>query len=233
MFCKQANFELQTRVPLLIRAPWLAAPATGRGSRALVELVDLLPTAIDLTGLRAGGVDISIDGPLGLEGFSLAPLLAEQPPPAAAWKRAAFSQYPRCMNSTIAQQPPYLATRDTCTGGDANQVTHMGYSMRTATWRYAEWPAWKCYGLDGNGPNSCSNVNSTGAAWSGAADWTNLAGRELYSHAGDDGSCFDCYENENVVDDPLHAALVEVLSAQLRAGWRAAAPQHARAGRET
>ena len=45
-----------------------------------------------------------------------------------------------------------------------------------------------------------------------------------YAHAGDDGSCFDCYENENLVDAPEHAELVEQLSAQLRAGWRGAAP---------
>ena len=144
MFCKQANFELQTRVPLLIRAPWLAAPATGRGSRALVELVDLLPTAIDLTGLRAGGVDISIDGPLGLEGFSLAPLLAEQPPPAAAWKRAAFSQYARVAldRQTLFWPCPWSGDQNMsamCTKPFPACVTGveiMSYSVRVEDWRY-------------------------------------------------------------------------------------------------
>eukprot|EP00937_MAST-01D_sp_MAST-1D-sp2_P006715 g6715.t1 len=130
------------------------------------------------------------------------------------------------MNSTQARDPPFLATRDPCVGHTANQVTHMGYSMRTSQWRYAEWPAWKCHGRDGD-PNWCSDMSAAGAVWSGAADWTELAGRELYAHAGDDGSCFDCYENENLVDAPEHAELVKQLSAQLRAGWRGAAPRAA------
>ena len=99
----------------------------------------------------------------------------------------------------------------------------MGYSMRTSEWRYAEWPAWKCHGLDGD-VNQCSNMSTAGAVWSGSADWTELAGRELYAHTGDDGSCFDCYENENLVDQPQYAEVVQQLSKQLRAGWRGAAP---------
>ena len=217
--------ELQTRIPMLVRAPWLGAKAVGN-TRAMVELIDMMPTAIELAGLLIQ-VDISITGPLALEGYSVAPLL-EDPNlhvhSPQAWKRAAFSQYPRCMNSTAEQQAPFLATGDPCTGVTPNQVTHMGYSMRTSDWRYGEWPAWKCYGLGGD-PNQCSNMSShPGAVWSGAAQWDNLAGRELYNHTGDDGSCFDCYENENLVDRPELAAIVTELSKQLRAGWRGAAP---------
>jgi arylsulfatase A-like enzyme len=40
MWCKMANFELQTRVPLIIRAPWLQG-AKG-SSAAMVELVDMV-----------------------------------------------------------------------------------------------------------------------------------------------------------------------------------------------
>jgi iduronate 2-sulfatase len=224
MFCKMANFELQTRVPMLIRAPWLGAKAIG-STTAIVELIDMFPTAVELSGLGVQ-VDVSITGPLALEGYSVAPLLKDpnlhlNSPD--AWKRAAFSQYPRCMNSTQAQTAPFLATRDPCVGHTANQVTHMGYSMRTSDWRYAEWPAWKCFGLDGD-VNWCSNMSEPSAVWSGAADWTELAGRELYAHTGDDGSCFDCFENENLVDQPQYTKIVEQLSKQLRAGWRGAAP---------
>ena len=43
MYCKMANYELQTRVPLMIRVPWL--PQTmGTSTAALAELVDLYPT---------------------------------------------------------------------------------------------------------------------------------------------------------------------------------------------
>jgi hypothetical protein len=78
------------------------------------------PTALDLTGLSAK-INPS------LEGFSLVPLLKdptlhERAP--SSWKQAAFSQYPRCMNSSMASQPPFLATRDPCVGDNANQVKH-------------------------------------------------------------------------------------------------------------
>ena len=78
---KATNFELSTRVPLIISAP--AMKAKGRSSSALVELVDLYPTLCELAGLPQ---------PEGLEGKSLAPLLNE---PDQTWKKAAFSQFPR------------------------------------------------------------------------------------------------------------------------------------------
>lgn len=217
MFCKMANFELQTRVPLMIRAPWLQA--AGSRSDAMVELVDMLPTALELAGL---GPDAAAEE--ALEGTSLAPLVAEpglhrrRPD---LWKNAAFSQYPRCMNSTMAKTPPFLAAEDPCVGHTANQITHMGYSMRTAEWRYAEWPKWVCYGLDGD-PDRCSDLGKTMGSWSGSANWDELGGVELYDHRGDTGDCFDCYENENLANRPENRELVKRLSAQLRAGWRKA-----------
>jgi len=227
MFCKMANFELQTRVPFILRAPWLGAAAVG-STTAMIELVDMMPTAIELVGLGSQ-VDVSINGAMGLEGFSVAPLLNDstlhtsQP---AAWKQAAFMQYPRCMNSTAAlATPPYLATGDPCISAPGNELTHMGYSMRTSEWRYAEWPAWKCYGIGGD-PNACSDISGGGGAgsWSGSADWNNIAGVELYTHKGDVGDCFDCFENENLAYNEEYADVIKQLSTQLRAGWRGAAP---------
>lgn len=232
MFCKMANFELQTRVPMMIRAPWLSTAAVG-STTAMVELVDMFPTAVELTGLSTR-VNVSLQGDLGLEGLSLAPLLHdstlhESRP--AAWKQAAFMQYPRCMNSTAAlSTPPFLATGDPCISVPANQITHMGYSMRTAEWRYAEWPAWKCHGIDGD-VNACADMATGGPSgsptysWSGSVDWSDNRGVELYSHAGDVGDCFDCYENENLAYMDKYVSLVKQLSSQLRAGWRDAVPE--------
>ena len=42
-------------------------------------------------------------------------------------------------------------------------------------------------------------------------------GVELYAHAGDDGTCLDCFENVNVAHDAQNAAVVKQLSALLRA----------------
>ncbi|MBI5775741.1 MAG: zinc-dependent peptidase, partial [Verrucomicrobia bacterium] len=80
-WCKQTNFEIDTRAPLMIRAP--GAQANGRPSDALVEFVDIYPTLCNLAGLPV---------PKTLEGKSLVPLLDGS---AAKVKDAAFSQFPR------------------------------------------------------------------------------------------------------------------------------------------
>jgi arylsulfatase A-like enzyme len=51
MFFKMANFELQTHMPMVIRAPWLK---TSGSTTALVELVDMYPTGLELTGPKPG-----------------------------------------------------------------------------------------------------------------------------------------------------------------------------------
>jgi hypothetical protein len=99
----------------------------------------------------------------------------------------------------------------------------MGYSMRTSEWRYAEWPAWRCNGKDGD-TDRCADMGQPGAVWASSAIWDDLAGRELYSHKGDVGDCFDCFENENLAYKPAYASVVAQLSQQLRSGWRGAAP---------
>lgn len=80
LWAKTTNYELDTRVPLII-----TAPGKGRGVRSneLVELVDLYPTLADLGGLPVPGE---------LEGTSLVPLLTK---PDQSWKSAVFSQFPR------------------------------------------------------------------------------------------------------------------------------------------
>lgn len=75
---KGALTETATRVPLLIWAPGLD---TEQGtSEALVEMVDLYPTMIELAGFETLS---------SLDGVSLVPLLED---PTRSWKKAAFSQ---------------------------------------------------------------------------------------------------------------------------------------------
>jgi iduronate 2-sulfatase len=80
LWAKTTNYELDTRVPLIIAAP---GKKKGVRSDALVELVDLYPTLAGLSGLQS---------PDSLEGVSMAPLLTK---PDLPWKSAAFSQFPR------------------------------------------------------------------------------------------------------------------------------------------
>ena len=76
---KRLQFEESTRVPLIVRVPGMGE--RGVASEGLVELVDLYPTLVALTGIPAPAH--------ALEGDSFAPLLDA---PDRAWKSAAFSE---------------------------------------------------------------------------------------------------------------------------------------------
>ncbi len=113
LWTKANNYELSTRVPLIISVP--GHPTPGAKTDALVELVDLFPTLADLCGL---------DPPHGVDGTSLKPLLTD---PQRTWKQAVFSQYPRALEGHRHR-----------THGDI-----MGYAVRTDRYRYVEWREWK------------------------------------------------------------------------------------------
>ena len=89
---KTTNFELDTRVPLIVRAP--GRQGNGQVSDALVELVDLFPSLTDLCGLTV---------PHELEGTSFAPLLDA---PRIPWKKGAFSQFTRGNNRGYSIRTP-------------------------------------------------------------------------------------------------------------------------------
>ena len=78
---KMTNYENDVHIPLIISDPRRTNPAGS--TSALVELVDLYPTILELAGLKT---------PQDLEGLSLVPLLQN---PGRPWKLATFSQYPR------------------------------------------------------------------------------------------------------------------------------------------
>jgi len=80
-WCKQTNYNIDTRVPLIVRAPGMFKQ--GQECSQLVELVDLFPTLCDMTGIEI---------PAYMEGISLKPLLKN---PALELKSAVFSQYVR------------------------------------------------------------------------------------------------------------------------------------------
>lgn len=147
---KATNYEIGTRVPLIIWTPDLLEKNKGRNSDALVELIDMYPTLCDLAG---------IDKPEHLEGYSFEPVLED---PDREWKKAAFSQYPNPALREWAANPLTAGMRDTYFGPLIEEVESrimtqqkekwdrqlfennlMGYSMRTDQHRIIIWKDYK------------------------------------------------------------------------------------------
>jgi len=111
---KTSNFELDARVPMMVHVP--GSTQGGKRTEALVELVDLFPTVIELCGLPT---------PPALQGRSLATILRDL---SLTVKPAAFTQHPR---------PAYYDREP------SKQPAAMGVSVRTAAVRYTEWRDWQ------------------------------------------------------------------------------------------
>lgn len=108
LWAKTTNYEADTRVPLIVATP--DSRPKGVRSAALVELVDIYPTLLELASLPARAE---------LDGRSFADLIGHPDKPG---RSGALSQFPR----------PWVTGRDF-------RPEHMGYAIRTATHRYIEW----------------------------------------------------------------------------------------------
>lgn len=189
---KATNYEIATRVPLLVWTPNMKA--RGAKSNALVELVDIFPTLCELADLPR---------PQQLEGRSFVPLLDD---PNRPWKDAAFSQYPNPALREWAANPLSLGMRETWFGPLISEVERriidqqgdkwnrelfeqhlMGYTMRTDRYRLVLW-------RDQRHPDS---------------DPIDV---ELFDHQ------TDPREAKNIADQ--NPELVQELTRQLRANWR-------------
>jgi iduronate 2-sulfatase len=109
LWTKCSNYELATRVPLIIHDP--RNPKRRGVRQSIVELVDVFPTLTDLCDL---------DSPPNLAGESLAPLLNAESSPN---NQAAYSQFPRAA----------VESRHRGRGH------YMGYAVRSNHYRYVEW----------------------------------------------------------------------------------------------
>lgn len=143
---KATNYEISTRVPLIVWTPDMADAVRGQASDALVELVDMYPTLLDYCGVEA---------PDHLEGQSFLPLLAD---PDKNWKPAVFSQFPSPALREWAANPLSKGMRETYFGPLIEEVEGkikaqvgekwdrelfenrlMGYGMRTDQYRFIVW----------------------------------------------------------------------------------------------
>jgi len=109
---KMTNYEIDTRVPLVLKAKGKRQKAKGGITSGLVELVDIFPSLCDLAGIPVEDY---------LQGTSFVPLLEN---PDIEWKEAVFSQFHR--RPKVAHD-----------GG-----RYMGYSVRTKHLHYIEWYTW-------------------------------------------------------------------------------------------
>ncbi|MDF1751282.1 MAG: sulfatase [Verrucomicrobiales bacterium] len=141
---KATNYEIATRVPLLIWTPDMKV--RGQQTDALVELVDMYPTLCELAGLKI---------PEHLEGKSFAPLLDQ---PELDWKPVAISQFPSPALREWAANPLSQGMRETYFGPLIEDVeakikaqfgdkwdrdlfeNHlMGYTVRSEKYRMVTW----------------------------------------------------------------------------------------------
>lgn len=190
---KATNYEISTRVPMIISTPNMLDSSIGKSTEALVELVDMYPTLVELAGLKP---------PKHLEGQSFAPLIAN---PNKAWKKAAFSQFPSPALREWAANPLSQGMRETYFGPLIIDVEErikkqqkekwdrtlfeqnlMGYSMRTRKYRLI---AWKDYKDKNKAPIFL----------------------ELYDHINDP------HETKNIAKE--NPEILSVLLKQLDAGW--------------
>ena len=191
---KATNYEIATRVPLMIWAPDMKA--RGAKTDALVELVDIYPTLCELA---------EINVPEHTEGSSFKPLMND---PNQNWKKAAFSQYPNPALREWAANPLSKGMRETWFGPLIQQVEEriikqqeeswdrelfeqhlMGYTMRTDRYRLV---IWKDHRDASSAPIYV----------------------ELFDHANDPN------ETTNIANK--HPELTSQLLAQWNAGWEAA-----------
>lgn len=167
-WAKYSNYEVAVRVPLIVRAAHLANG--GRRLDAIVELLDLFPTVVELAG---GGVPAlprcdAMNERSCTEGRSLVPVMRLAGGSPTEYVNSgggggdstigvAYSQYPRPSAYPQANSDrPRLP-----------QIRWMGYSMRTDQFRYTAWVAFSAHSL--------------------RRDWTRVAGEELYDHRLDGG----------------------------------------------
>jgi arylsulfatase A-like enzyme len=143
---KATNYEIATRVPMMIWTPDMPKGSQGKTTDALVELVDMYPTLAELAGLEI---------PTHVEGTSFKPLLKN---PNTEWKTAAFSQFPSPALREWGAFPIRSAMRETYFGPLLEEVEAriikqqgdkwdrdlfennlMGYAMRTKDYRFIIW----------------------------------------------------------------------------------------------
>ena len=153
---KFTNYEHSVRVPLIVKVPWMTGLA-GTIVSAPVELIDIYPTMAALTK----------SGPLAnasaLDGVDFTPVLlstirrsrseaiesvgavggSEEAP--CSQRVKTFSDFPRCGEKDLGPQstwPTSAYEKNYCKSSPVSGIFAMGYSLRSADYRYTRWMRW-------------------------------------------------------------------------------------------
>ena len=164
----------------------------GLRSSQLVEFVDIFPTIAEAAGLQILHTcpEPSNNSNVCTEGASLMPLIED--PESPDWKKAVFWQYPRyCikdfssipgMHRNCIKEVKLTLTFVTRGGMIVDHLKNtMGYSMRTAEWRYTEWVGITYLGEHNYSPD-WSNIKDNPELYSMVED-----PQENFNRAGDAG----------------------------------------------
>ena len=228
-WCKYSNFQLATRVPLLVHVPgvtdqeWaatkkfsfidaLSPQRSHRDARAqrnrvemdeLVELVDVFPSLAELAKLSVPPV--CPPNPLNVtfcsEGYSFAALIKGKFPRTGQVQTTPTfrKKYSRWKNATFSQYPRPGETPQIKT--DSPVLDLITIMGYSMRTKDYHYTEW---------------VGFNHTTFEG--DWSDLKARELYIND------IDPDQDDNVADDPDKQDLVHVLSQQLRRGWRDSLP---------
>jgi len=221
-------WEHGTRIPLVVRAPWLPGLRPGARVVAPVQAIDVFPTLAELAG-------VPVPPEYALDGVSLVPLLtghtaggttAGHGSAMAAAAGADADSYAGSGFDANASAQPHLQVRlrgaptyalsvfprcpadlanasmfwsdNDCMLTERSAFSFMGVSLRVAEYRYTEWLHW--------------NASALRPRFDAPP-----VGVELYNHSGDDGSSFDGpFEQHNHAGKPAYAAVQAALALQMR-----------------
>jgi hypothetical protein len=166
-------WEHGTRVPLVIRAPWLGNVAAGVEREVPVELVDVMPTVLELAG-------VPLPPGESFDGQSLAELLGGGPSPP---RNYSLSVYPRCPSNTTAISEMWR--NNACLFVERTAFFSMGVSIRTDAYRYTEWTQWNGTAPDWSipliGAELYDHSGDDGTTFDGAFEVVNHADDPTYA----------------------------------------------------
>jgi len=189
MWAKSTNFEIVTRIPLIIKGAVNeseTSPPQVPFSWEMVEAVDVYPTLASLAGVPAR--------PGELDGVDLSPLMKEESLDQWGGSPFAFSEFPRCAD----EKSPWTDAKD-CTFTEPEEFQYTGISLRKSEWRCTFWMHWDTANLRPDFSQDPAAV-------------------ELYRYAKDtERMDFDEYETANVAEK--YPQIVEDFFTEAQAQW--------------